>query len=90
MVEVGRPLWERRDRGRRVGVSQRTVSIKVDAPTAQKLASLPNRSEFIRQALIEALQPRCPLCGGVGKLPRGHLLTREISAFLAAKKERGI
>jgi hypothetical protein len=67
-------------------VSQHTVSIKVDTQTAQKLAQLPNRSEFIRQALMDALLPRCPLCGGTGRLPSGHRLAREYSMHLKTKE----
>ncbi len=44
------------------------ISFKVDAVLAEELARIPNRSEFIRQAIGSALAEVCPLCGGSGLL----------------------
>ena len=45
------------------------VALKVDAETAAALDSLPNRSEFIREALRLRLDEVCPLCNGSGRRP---------------------
>lgn len=47
---------------------QEIVSFKVDAGLAEVLRSIPNRSEFIRTVLQEALEKSCPLCMGNGIL----------------------
>jgi len=44
------------------------VTFKVDADLLEALRGIPNRSEFIRTALLTALQSTCPLCGGTGAL----------------------
>lgn len=44
------------------------VSFKTDEKLARLLHALPNRSEFIRRALLEALESTCPLCQGSGIL----------------------
>lgn len=44
------------------------VSFKVDAALAETLARMPNRSAFIRTAILAALDNTCPLCGGAGVL----------------------
>lgn len=44
------------------------ISFKVDAALAEELARVPNRSEFIRRALVNALAEVCPLCNGTGQL----------------------
>lgn len=45
------------------------VALKVDAETAAALDALPNRSEFIREALRARLDEVCPLCNGSGRRP---------------------
>lgn len=47
---------------------QEVISFKVDARTMEHLQSIPNRSEFIRTAVLRALENTCPLCGGTGVL----------------------
>ncbi|WP_319560510.1 CopG family transcriptional regulator [Marispirochaeta sp.] len=42
------------------------VTFKADEKLAELLHTLPNRSEFIRKALLEALDSTCPLCQGSG------------------------
>lgn len=42
------------------------VTFKADLRLAEELKRLPNKSEFIRQALLRALGNECPLCHGAG------------------------
>ncbi len=44
------------------------VTFKADASLLDALRNLPNRSEFIRAAILQALDHHCPLCGGTGVL----------------------
>lgn len=45
-----------------------TVTFKVDPNLLEILQSMPNRSEFIRSAILNALDHVCPLCSGSGVL----------------------
>lgn len=45
-----------------------TVTFKVDPNLLEILQSMPNRSEFIRSAILNALKHVCPLCSGAGVL----------------------
>lgn len=47
---------------------EETITFKVDAGLARALRGVPNRSEFIRSAVLHALDSVCPLCGGSGIL----------------------
>lgn len=47
---------------------QETITFKVDAGLAKALDKLPNRSQFIRSAVLAALEGACPLCQGTGQL----------------------
>ena len=49
-------------------LKQETITFKVDSELARLLAALPNRSAFIRQALLQAIEHACPLCQGAGQL----------------------
>jgi len=44
------------------------VSFKVDRELMETIKGIPNRSEFIRQAVLSALGAVCPLCNGTGML----------------------
>ncbi len=44
------------------------VTFKADTSLLEALKSVPNRSEFIRAAILRALDSFCPLCGGTGVL----------------------
>jgi hypothetical protein len=44
------------------------VTFKVDEALADLLKNIPNRSSFIRSAVLTALDSACPLCGGSGVL----------------------
>lgn len=47
---------------------QEIISFKADKELARALERIPNRSEFIRSALLERLLGLCPLCNGRGVL----------------------
>ena len=47
---------------------QTVISLKVDDSLVEALRGVPNRSEFIRDAILAALDSACPLCGGTGIL----------------------
>jgi hypothetical protein len=44
------------------------ITFKVDAPLREALKGISNRSDFIRRALVAALDNTCPLCCGTGVL----------------------
>ncbi len=44
------------------------VTFKVDPALMQTLRRIPNRSAFIRDSILGALENTCPLCRGVGFL----------------------
>ncbi len=44
------------------------ISFKADQALLQAMAGIPNRSEFIRAAILSALEGVCPLCRGTGIL----------------------
>jgi hypothetical protein len=44
------------------------ISFKADQALLQALEGIPNRSEFIRGAILAALDGVCPLCQGTGIL----------------------
>jgi hypothetical protein len=44
------------------------VTFKVDETLLEALQDIPNRSEFIRAAVLAALKNTCPLCKGTGQL----------------------
>jgi hypothetical protein len=44
------------------------ITFKVESPLAELLRRIPNRSQFIRQAVLSSLDHLCPLCQGLGIL----------------------
>ena len=44
------------------------VTFKAEEELLAALEKLPNKSEFIRSAILNALEETCPLCGGAGFL----------------------
>ena len=42
------------------------VTFKADESLVAALEGVPNRSAFIREAILSALESRCPLCRGTG------------------------
>ena len=49
-------------------LKQEMIAFKADGALLDALSGMPNRSEFIRAALFEALGGTCPLCRGTGML----------------------
>ena len=47
---------------------QEIITFKVDGDLREAIKDIPNRSEFIRGAIISALGVLCPLCNGSGML----------------------
>ncbi|HOJ34892.1 MAG TPA: ribbon-helix-helix domain-containing protein [Candidatus Hydrogenedentes bacterium] len=47
---------------------QEIITFKVDASLMKALEAMPNRSEFIRAAILSAMNNVCPLCSGTGYL----------------------
>jgi len=45
-----------------------TITFKADEALAQALDKVTNKSEFIRNAILNALENSCPLCQGTGIL----------------------
>ena len=50
------------------GNQHEIITFKADESLVEALRGVPNRSEFIRAALLSALQNVCPLCMGTGIL----------------------
>jgi hypothetical protein len=44
------------------------ITFKADESLLKAMRGIGNRSEFIRTAILSALENRCPLCGGTGLL----------------------
>ena len=47
---------------------QEIITFKVDEALWEAMRGIPNRSEFIRSAILAALEGTCPLCKGAGSL----------------------
>ena len=47
------------------------VAFKVEEELAEFLNKLPNKSAFIRKAIVAQLSMACPVCRGTGVLPKG-------------------
>ncbi len=47
---------------------QQIITFKADAALLEALEGIANRSEFIRAAILAALDGACPLCHGTGVL----------------------
>lgn len=48
------------------------ISFKVDNELHEAIKDIPNRSEFIRSAILGALGSVCPLCKGTGMLTKNQ------------------
>jgi hypothetical protein len=57
------------------------VTFRVAADLAEALRDLPNQTQFVEQALREALRDECSMCGGTGRAPTRHV---RVSNFRAA------
>jgi hypothetical protein len=63
------------------------ITFKVDESLQEAMGRIPNRSEFIRSALLAALDGACPLCGGTGTLtPNQKRHLKELRADHAFRK----
>lgn len=51
---------------------QSIVTFKVDDDLLDAIRDIPNRSQFIRSAVIGALGTVCPLCNGSGTLSKNQ------------------
>jgi len=49
------------------------ITFKVDQALSEALHGIENRSAFIRQAVLTALEATCPLCLGTGILTKSQL-----------------
>ena len=47
-------------------IKHEIITFKVDENLAEIIRRLPNRSEFIRKAVLNAIDNACPLCQGTG------------------------
>jgi hypothetical protein len=47
---------------------EEVITFKVDEALSRAMRYIPNRSEFIRSAILSALDSVCPLCEGTGIL----------------------
>jgi hypothetical protein len=65
------PSGSRKRTSRRRSRKAALVAFKVEPELARILDQLPNKSDFIRRAIIAQLNMACPLCAGTGTLPRG-------------------
>lgn len=45
---------------------QSVITFKVDAALAEIIRMQPNRSDFIRKAILNSIENSCPLCQGTG------------------------
>ena len=44
------------------------ITFKADGELASVLKHMPNKSDFIRNAVLEYMQNTCPLCQGTGTI----------------------
>jgi len=51
---------------------QSIITFKVDHELHEAIKDIPNRSEFIRSAILGALGSVCPLCKGSGMLTKNQ------------------
>lgn len=47
------------------------ITFKVDPETLKRMSGIENRSDFIRNAILAALDNSCPFCKGTGVLTAG-------------------
>lgn len=52
---------------------QEIISFKADQQLVEALNRIPNRSEYIRNAILRSMENICPLCQGTGILTPNQL-----------------
>ena len=63
------------------------ITFKADDALLDALRGIRNRSEFIRSAVLSALESNCPLCGGSGILsPKQREHWREFAVHHALRE----
>lgn len=66
---------------------EQVITLKVDRPLLEAMRGIPNRSRFIRDAILAALDGVCPLCMGTGMLsPRQREHWRAFAETHAVRK----
>ena len=73
-----------KDKPQELKAKQRVVTFKVEDDVASFLDAMPNKSEFIRKALLAALLEPCPVCHGKGSVPRS--LRRDLEIIFGGEK----
>jgi len=59
---------------------QQIITFKAEEALVEAMGDIPNRSEFIRSAILAALEGVCPVCHGTGVLnPHQQRHWREFS-----------
>lgn len=53
---------------KKMGKKQEIITFKADDSLLEAMKGIENRSQFIRSAILAALDSTCPLCGGSGIL----------------------
>lgn len=71
----------RGERGGDSGQQETVLSFRVDHHLAEALNKLPDRSDFIRRAILRAFYRVCPACHGKGVLP--ETAARPIEGFMS-------
>ena len=51
-----------------LGGKQQIITFKAEQALVEAMGDIPNRSEFIRSAILAALDGVCPMCHGTGVL----------------------
>ena len=49
-------------------MKQKVITFKVDPEIEELLDKIPNKSDFIRNAIVKAMDCVCPVCSGTGIL----------------------
>jgi len=57
-----------------LGGKQQIITFKADEALVEAMEAIPNRSEFIRSAILAALDGVCPFCHGTGVLSPHQLI----------------